>query len=315
MGRVGVGCVGGSGASGGSAGGLEATVRDLEARVGDQAAGGAEGCGGWLLALHSSSDQLGVGVLPWPDPHPQTPSRTMGASGGLPTTALSGNASTVVSGNASAVLSGNASTAQQAPTKASAAVQTGDGAQVLIGARLQAFATGRDLANQLLTCLESLLPAHEWPRLRRLAVATGPGGFTSTRLTVVLARTLAQQGDLPLDGVSSYQLIARRLWRAQPQPTAPFWLVQDLPRRGRVAGLYGPDPAQPGELIELEAPRLQDPQRRLEGAVLPAEPRLPEDVAELLAISRGAAARGLAAPWNTVVPLYPTGPVPQRPPT
>ena len=58
---------------------------------------------------------------------------------------------------------------------------------------LARFDLGRDLANQLLGCIEQVLPAAQWPALGRLAVATGPGGFTGTRLTVVLARTLAQQ--------------------------------------------------------------------------------------------------------------------------
>jgi tRNA threonylcarbamoyladenosine biosynthesis protein TsaB len=58
---------------------------------------------------------------------------------------------------------------------------------------LAAFPLGRGLSNQLLTCIETVLPAADWTRLGRLAVATGPGGFTGTRLTIVVARTLAQQ--------------------------------------------------------------------------------------------------------------------------
>ncbi len=207
---------------------------------------------GWLLALHSSGEGFGVGVLPWPAPDP-----------------------------------------------------------LLSQMRLEHFATGRDLSNRLLPCLESVLPAHEWPRLRRLAVAIGPGGFTSTRLTVVLARTLAQQADLPLDGISSFLLIARRLCCCAQPPTAPFWLVQDLPRRGRVAGLYGLDPAAPGGVVELEAPRLREADEVLSGDLRPAEPRLPEDVAELLVISASRARQGAPAPWQAVVPIYPTSPVQQ----
>ncbi|MFM7313600.1 MAG: tRNA (adenosine(37)-N6)-threonylcarbamoyltransferase complex dimerization subunit type 1 TsaB [Cyanobium sp.] len=207
---------------------------------------------GWLLALHSSSEDFAVGLLAWP------------------------------------------------PASGSAEAQ----------ARLACFDTGRALSNRLLSCVESVLPAAEWPRLRRLAVATGPGGFTGTRLSVVLARTLAQQADLPLDGVSSFQLIAQRLNARVPAPEAPFWLVQELPRRGLVAGLYGPDPDRPGCIAELEAPRLRQPGDSLAGVVLPAEPSLPEDVHQLLAVCAGRARLGLPAPWQVVVPLYPTSPVP-----
>jgi len=231
----------------------------------------SDGADGWLLALHSSGEGFGVGVLPWPPP--QAPPSAVSARGG---------------------------------SEVSSATDP-----LLRQARLQHFATGRDLSNRLLSCLETVLPAAEWPRLRRLAVAIGPGGFTSTRLTVVLARTLAQQDDLPLDGISSFLLIARRLSRGAQAPAAPFWLVQELPRRGRVAGLYGLDPAVPGGVVELQEPRLRGAEEELSGELRPAEPCLPEDVGELLAISALRGCQGLAAPWQAVVPHYPTSPVQQ----
>lgn len=225
---------------------------------------------GWLLALHSSGEGFGVGVLPWPPSAPVAVAPGGGAA--LPAAELD---------------------------------------PLLAQARLESFATGRDLSNRLLPCLESVLPAQEWPRLRRLAVAIGPGGFTSTRLTVVLARTLAQQDDLPVDGITSFLLIARRLVRSAQPPADPFWLVQELPRRGWVAGRYGLDPAAPGEVTELELPRLHPTQQAFSGEVRPAETCLPEDVAELLAISAIRAVQGLVAPWQAVVPIYPTSPVQQ----
>ena len=173
-------------------------------------------------------------------------------------------------------------------------------------AELGAFPLGRGLANQLLTCIEQLLPADQWPQLDRLAVAIGPGGFTSTRLTVVLARTLAQQLDVPLDGVGSFLLVARRL--AIQEPT---WLVQKLARRGVVAGLYGPAPrGDRAAVVELAAPRLFAPDTPLSpGPQLAAVTQLPADVGQLLELSLQAHAQGLAAPWQQVLPLYPTSPV------
>jgi tRNA threonylcarbamoyl adenosine modification protein YeaZ len=202
----------------------------------------------WILALHSSSDTLGVGL------------QRLGDSG--------------------------------TPT-------------------LAAFPLGRALSNRLIDCVETVLPAGQWAGLGRLAVATGPGGFTGTRLTVVFARTLAQQLDLPLDGISSFHLIARRLITAKAttaQATAaPFWLVQDLPRRGTVGGHYAPDPEAPGGVAELQAPRLFTSFAACPR--FPACPLIPEDVAELLAFSQAAAAAGRKAPWQKVLPLYPTSPV------
>lgn len=191
--------------------------------------------------------------------------------------------------------------------------------------RLAAFPLGRRLSNALLPCLEELLPAEHWPRLARLVVATGPGGFTGTRLTVVLARTLAQQLGIPLHGFSSFLLIARRL--AAPggplerdAAATAFWLHQELPRRGTVAGAYGRDPQAFGGMAERQVPRLFRPQEPLPwqsdaGATATAPPGLPAlvepeaDAAELLALGRLAHAASLSGPWEPVLPLYPTSPV------
>ena len=62
---------------------------------------------------------------------------------------------------------------------------------------VQVHPDGRGLSNSLISRVQALLPPERWPQLQGLAVATGPGGFTGTRLTVVMARTLAQQLDCP----------------------------------------------------------------------------------------------------------------------
>jgi len=171
--------------------------------------------------------------------------------------------------------------------------------------RCAAFPLGRALANDLLGCVEQLLPAAAWPQLGRLVVATGPGGFTGTRLTVVLARTLAQQLAIPLHGVSSFLLVA-----ARQGIRAPTWVVQELPRRGRVAGLYGPDPAALAGIGELQRPRLFATDVALPpGPQLPAQALIPADVDTLLAIGLEAERRQLAGPWQPVLPHYPTSPV------
>jgi tRNA A37 threonylcarbamoyladenosine modification protein TsaB len=145
-------------------------------------------------------------------------------------------------------------------------------------------------------------------------VATGPGGFTATRVTVVLARTLAQQLAIPLDGISSFHLMARRLFReAEESPVVPFWLVQELPRHGLVAGLYEPDRASPGGVLERRPPILfrqsEDLIRIAPVPQFPAAPQLPADLEELLAHSCAAARSDHPAPWEQVLPIYPTSPV------
>ena len=174
--------------------------------------------------------------------------------------------------------------------------------------QIRCFDRGRELANALINCVEEVCPAADWPALVRLTVATGPGGFTSTRLTVVLARTLAQQLALPLDGVGSLALRAQRL-----DLDCPTWLVQPLTRRGLVAGLYGPDPDRLGVMREWEAPRLHADEAALQ-ALRPAPCRaVTEDVAAdvlgLLKLASAAQLRREPAPWQSVLPIYPTSPV------
>lgn len=203
----------------------------------------------------------------------------------------------------------------------SSSAELGVGVRQLDGAspdRIASFPLGRGLSNQLLSCVEQVLPAARWPELGRLAVATGPGGFTGTRLTVVMARTLAQQLQLPLDGVGSFLLMARRLGLSEPT-----WLVQELPRRGLVAGLYGPEPDPGGsvaaggrdaaDVVELLTPRLHTDAACLAALhpapMRPAEVVVAADVATLLAIAQRAHQGDQPAPWQPVLPLYPTSPV------
>jgi tRNA A37 threonylcarbamoyladenosine modification protein TsaB len=148
-----------------------------------------------------------------------------------------------------------------------------------------------------------------------LAVAIGPGGFTGTRLTVTLARTLAQQLGIPLDGVSSFHLMAQRVLAGGQSPgSAPVALVQALPRHGWVAGLYRRDALAPGGVAEVMIPRLYRSEAELEEAMggapqHPAVALVPQDVEQLLRHSQAAALAQRPGPWQPVLPLYPTSPV------
>lgn len=183
------------------------------------------------------------------------------------------------------------------------------------GSVLAIFPGGRDLSSGLFGAIEQVLPAAAWPSLGRLAVAIGPGGFTGTRLTVTLARTLAQQLGIPLDGVGSFQLIAQRVLAGHQSPgSAPVALVQELPRHGLVAGLYGLDALAPGGVAEVKIPRLYRNEADLEeamGAALrhPAVALVPQDVEQLLRHSQAAALAQKPGPWQSVLPIYPTSPV------
>ena len=175
------------------------------------------------------------------------------------------------------------------------------------GSLVQVHPDGRGLSNSLIARVQALLPPERWPQLQGLAVATGPGGFTGTRLTVVMARTLAQQLGCPLLGVSSYALMAPRLVKQLPgsMQEQPFWITQELPRRGVVGGQYQ---ISAGQVNELSLPTLL-PEGSSPQPALVAQLDVAEDVARLLQLLKSSHAAGAALPWPTVLPIYPTSPV------
>ena len=74
--------------------------------------------------------------------------------------------------------------------------------------RIRVWDLGRGLASQLHQRLQAILIPQTWQDLEFIAVAKGPGGFTGTRVGVVTARTIAQQLDIPLFGISNLAAVA-----------------------------------------------------------------------------------------------------------
>ncbi len=69
---------------------------------------------------------------------------------------------------------------------------------------------GLDLSNLLLVRMRDFLPPQSLQDLAFVAVANGPGSFTSTRVGLVVARTLGQQLAIPVFAISSLALLAVR---------------------------------------------------------------------------------------------------------
>lgn len=74
--------------------------------------------------------------------------------------------------------------------------------------RSQIWNLGRGLASQLHQYLLEILAPQTWQNIEFMAVAKGPGGFTGTRVGVVTARTIAQQLNIPLFGISNLAAVA-----------------------------------------------------------------------------------------------------------
>ncbi|ACK71009.1 peptidase M22 glycoprotease [Gloeothece citriformis PCC 7424] len=80
--------------------------------------------------------------------------------------------------------------------------------------RQQTWDLDRELSNYLQLYLSEFLNPLTWQDLTFIAVAQGPGSFTSTRIGVVTARTMAQQLNLPLFGISTLAALA---WSKQSE--------------------------------------------------------------------------------------------------
>lgn len=74
--------------------------------------------------------------------------------------------------------------------------------------RLETWDLGRNLANELQAKLQEFMLDIPWQEIEFLAVAVGPGSYTSTRIGVVTARILAQQLNIPLYGISTLKAFA-----------------------------------------------------------------------------------------------------------
>lgn len=74
--------------------------------------------------------------------------------------------------------------------------------------RCQIWDLGRDLSSSLHQYLQEMLPPQTWQDIQFIAVAKGPGGFTGTRIGVVAARTLGQQLNIPVYGISTLAAVA-----------------------------------------------------------------------------------------------------------
>ena len=68
-----------------------------------------------------------------------------------------------------------------------------------------------DLCNNLINDLNKFISKENLQKINKLSVCIGPANFNASRLIVVLARTIAQQINCPLDSFSSFVIMAKRI--------------------------------------------------------------------------------------------------------
>tara|TARA_Y100001968_G_C19274879_1_gene676185 strand:+ start:272 stop:916 length:645 start_codon:yes stop_codon:yes gene_type:complete len=203
----------------------------------------------FLLALHSSSNILGIGILDFNDPKNSRRSKT--------------------------------------------------------------FDIGRKLSNELISRVEEIIPSRNWDQIGRIAVSIGPGGFTGTRLTIAMARTLAQQLNCPLDGISSFALMAPRLASFLPENdrVKAFWIINNSYKKGIIGGKYKlKEKNNYQEVLELKPPNILDSSINISPCINATEDSS-KDILRLLEVSLNLKNNNNNNQWINVLPIYPTSPV------
>ncbi|HSM83222.1 MAG TPA: tRNA (adenosine(37)-N6)-threonylcarbamoyltransferase complex dimerization subunit type 1 TsaB [Nodosilinea sp.] len=188
-------------------------------------------------------------------------------------------------------------------------------------ARHQTWPLGRDLSLHLHNRLIEFLAPYSWQELSFLAVAQGPGGFTGTRIGVVTARTLAQQLEIPLFGVSSLAAVAQGAAQdkaqeaAQDKAQAEAVAVEMPAQRGQLfTAIYQPTAAGltaacPDQVMAAAAWRAvvanypQALRRVVAGGDLAAT------VVQVLELAHQGWQRGERPAWAAVLPYYGQHPV------
>ena len=70
----------------------------------------------------------------------------------------------------------------------------------------ESWLLGREMSLRLHSCLQEFMMGRNWQDCRFIAVAQGIGSYAGTRMGVVVARTLAQQLEIPLYGFDCEQI-------------------------------------------------------------------------------------------------------------
>lgn len=180
--------------------------------------------------------------------------------------------------------------------------------------RSQTWPLKRQLLNQCQICLGEFISPQTWPDLAYLAVAQGPGSFTSVRIGMVAARILAQQLEIPLFGISSLQGFAQSLLPSYP-PGSLLAVTMAATRGYLYGAIYQEDQ---GQLIPFSGDRLWLPEEweqllhRQQLTAMAAPDDLGYTAPALLTIAAHRWQDGERPHWSAAEPFYgmsPTDPL------
>ncbi len=85
----------------------------------------------------------------------------------------------------------------------------GSNDQALQQLKHRTWLLGRDLSSQVHACLTDFMQGYAWSDLSFIAIASGVGSFTGTRIGIVIARTLGEQLNIPVYAIACVDLEAQ----------------------------------------------------------------------------------------------------------
>ena len=171
-----------------------------------------------------------------------------------------------------------------------------------------------DLCNNLINDFNKFISKENLQKVNMISVSIGPANFNASRLIVVLARTISQQINCPLNGFSSFEIMAKRIASKNNIFTnkKSFWIYKSLKRKGFIAGKYeiGNDDPKSADLVIRETilPKvIQDFERK--ELFFEADYQDKLDLKELLDLSNKNFLNANVNSWQKVFPLYPISPI------
>ena len=171
-----------------------------------------------------------------------------------------------------------------------------------------------DLCNNLINDLNKFISKENLQKIKKLSVSIGPANFNASRLVVVLARTISQQINCPLDSFSAFEIMAKRIASKNNifKNKKSFWIYKKLKRKGLIAGKYEIYQKEKGSsdlvIRETVLPKVV---KELDSKELTFEANYDdkEDLKELLNLANKNLLNSNLDSWKKVLPLYPISPI------
>ena len=171
-----------------------------------------------------------------------------------------------------------------------------------------------DLCNNLIVEFNKFISKENLKKVNKISVSIGPANFNASRLIVVLARTISQQINCPIESFSSFELMAKRIASKNNIFTSKqsFWIYKKLKRKGFIAGKYEicHDEENNADLIirEKVTPKVVKELDSKE-TFFEANYKDEEDLRELLDLANKNLSKTNLNSWEKVLPLYPISPI------